>query len=92
MMNRLIGRPALQLMARRFKYTHNYDEMVNANKVVVFMKGTPDQPQVYRLILLLFCFLVATIISLPCYKVEKREYSLVWFLSWCYSNSRGFRS
>lgn len=27
-------------------YSHNYDEIVNAKKCVVFMKGTPDSPQV----------------------------------------------
>ena len=27
-------------------FTHNYDEIVSAKKCVVFMKGTPDAPQV----------------------------------------------
>merc|ERR1711908_240845 len=27
------------------EYTHDYDAMVGGNKIVVFMKGTPDAPQ-----------------------------------------------
>merc|ERR1739845_336757 len=26
-------------------YSHDYDAMVSGNKIVVFMKGTPDAPQ-----------------------------------------------
>ena len=28
------------------EYSHDYDAMVGGNKIVVFMKGTPDAPQV----------------------------------------------
>lgn len=46
-MNRFLARSTNFLLARRFnQYTHNYDEIVNNNKIVVFMKGTPEQPQV----------------------------------------------
>ena len=47
-MNRLFAiRSAVQVI-RRFnsKFSHDYEKMVNANKCVVFMKGTPEEPRV----------------------------------------------
>ena len=35
----------LSLRVSRF-YAHDYNKLVNKNKCVVFMKGTPDSPQV----------------------------------------------
>merc|ERR1712131_374807 len=43
----LIARRPIQNILIRFssqKFTHDYDAMVNANKCVVFMKGTPEAP------------------------------------------------
>ena len=45
----LIARRPIQNILIRFsgqKFSHDYDAMVNANKCVVFMKGTPDAPNV----------------------------------------------
>merc|ERR1712062_239746 len=44
-MNSLLARRTLQLTSRRFKFSYDYKEMVDKNKCVVFMKGTPQQPQ-----------------------------------------------
>lgn len=43
----LIARRPIQNILIRFsgqKFTNDYDVMVNANKCVVFMKGTPEAP------------------------------------------------
>ena len=49
-MNRLFNRISLTAVSRRF-YAQDYQAMVEANKIVVFMKGTPDAPQVSLLFL-----------------------------------------
>ena len=60
-MNRIFSTKLIQPAIRQFQpsvrrltftrinlseYTHDYDAMVGGNKIVVFMKGTPDAPQV----------------------------------------------
>ena len=45
----LIARRPIQNILIRFssqKFTYDYDAVVNANKCVVFMKGTPEAPNV----------------------------------------------
>ena len=45
----LIARRPIQNILIRLssqKFSHDYDAMVNANKCVVFMKGTPEAPNV----------------------------------------------
>ena len=51
----LIARRPIQNILIRFssqKFTYDYDAVVNANKCVVFMKGTPEAPNV-----IIFCFI-----------------------------------
>ena len=45
----LIARRPIQNILIRFsgqKFSYDYDAIVNANKCVVFMKGTPEAPNV----------------------------------------------
>jgi monothiol glutaredoxin len=45
-MNSIMARRCLQLSSRRFKdYSIDYSKLIKNNKCVVFMKGTPQQPQ-----------------------------------------------
>ena len=61
-MNSLLARRTLQLTSRRFKFSYDYKEMVDKNKCVVFMKGTPQQPQVnFIMILLVFGKLISVV-------------------------------